>query len=154
MKCIKIIVNCKRTLIDCYRHRYQPSTQITDSHIWYFFLLAAENYVYINSNKCKQTWRITSFLMLLFWITNPAHMRKSSSRCHCLWIGICKNRRYSFSKYALYIASIYQTIPKFSINSFIYISGMLTKFGYGFQLRKNSVNDGIDTFKSTYENNI
>lgn len=59
-----------------------------------------------------------------------------------------------FSKYALYIASIYQTIPKFSINSFIYISGMLTKFGYGFQLRKNSVNDGIDTFKSTYENNI
>lgn len=64
------------------------------------------------------------------------------------------NRRYSFSKYALYIASIYQTIPKFSINSFIYISGMLTKFGYGFQLRKNSVNDGIDTFKSTYENNI
>lgn len=87
VKCMKIMIYCKRALINCHRHRYAP---ILIKCRWKYMIFFSVNSTK-TPNNCKQTCLITSSCMLLFWIIIPAHMRKCTLNVNRLWMRIGKS---------------------------------------------------------------
>lgn len=112
-----------------------------------FFLLTAHKPVFINSNNCKQTCRITctsfcmSFPDLLFPRTCAIPLQTLIVNEYAL-----VNHRFSFSNYGLFFVYIHHKITKFDINLFFIYLVMLAKYVSSFQHRKNAVKYYINTF--------
>lgn len=109
-------------------HQWSSTTILSHPHTMqmkssYIFLFTAQQFVYMNLSNCKQTCRITSFSMLLFWITIPSYMYmhvkinlKRQLLMNIYWLIAVIHLQIMASTSLILILKI----SKFSINFFTY----------------------------------